>query len=108
MQSDEIAEAVRKERKIILDSLISLILKQLNSKQISYNLQFSATILNLWLVEVLIICNWIKIRNVLESVRICFQKDIPQPITKQILATLVSKYHVGADTILLSWVLKHP
>jgi hypothetical protein len=23
---------------------------------------------------------------------------------QQILATLVSKYHVGADTILLSWV----
>jgi predicted oxidoreductase len=24
------------------------------------------------------------------------------------LATLVSKYHLGADTILFPWVLKHP
>jgi predicted oxidoreductase len=31
-----------------------------------------------------------------------FRKDIPQTHRlKQILATLVSKYHVGADTILL-------
>jgi predicted oxidoreductase len=35
-----------------------------------------------------------------------FQKDIPQTHRlKKILATLVSKYHLGADTILLSWVL---
>jgi predicted oxidoreductase len=40
---------------------------------------------------------------------ICFQKGYSaNPSFKQILATLVSKYHVGADTILLSWVLKHP
>jgi hypothetical protein len=32
-----------------------------------------------------------------------FRKDIPQTHRLQILATLVSKYHVGADTILLSW-----
>jgi predicted oxidoreductase len=38
-----------------------------------------------------------------------FRKDIPQTHRlKKILATLVSKYHLGADTILLSWVLKHP
>jgi predicted oxidoreductase len=43
----------------------------------------------------------------LESVRFVFRKDIPQTHLQQILATLVSKYHVGADTILLSWV-KHP
>jgi predicted oxidoreductase len=24
------------------------------------------------------------------------------------LATLVSKYEIGADTILLAWILKHP
>jgi predicted oxidoreductase len=47
--------------------------------------------------------------NVLESVRICFQKGYSaNHRLQQILATLVSKYHVGADTILLSWVLKHP
>jgi predicted oxidoreductase len=44
----------------------------------------------------------------LESVRICFQKGYSANPSQQILATLVSKYHVGADTILLSWVLKHP
>jgi predicted oxidoreductase len=35
-----------------------------------------------------------------------FRKDIPQ--THRLQQILVSKYHVGADTILLSWVLKHP
>jgi hypothetical protein len=40
--------------------------------------------LNLWLTEVLIICNWIKF-NVLESVRICFQKGYSaNPSFKQI------------------------
>jgi predicted oxidoreductase len=27
---------------------------------------------------------------------------------KKLLATLVSKYHLGSDSILLSWILKHP
>lgn len=27
---------------------------------------------------------------------------------KKLLATLVSKYHLGSDTILLSWILQHP
>ena len=27
---------------------------------------------------------------------------------KKLLATLVEKYHVGSDTILLSWILQHP
>jgi len=27
---------------------------------------------------------------------------------KKLLATLVSKYHLGSDTILLSWILRHP
>jgi predicted oxidoreductase len=44
----------------------------------------------------------------LESVRFVFRKDIPQTHRlQQILATLVSKYHVGADTILL-FGIKHP
>jgi hypothetical protein len=34
---------------------------------------------------------------------ICFQKDIPNPSFKK-FSNMVSKYHVGADTILLSWV----
>jgi predicted oxidoreductase len=38
-----------------------------------------------------------------------FRKDIPQTRRlKQLLATLVSKYHLGSDSILLSWILKHP
>ncbi|MFV8269165.1 aldo/keto reductase [Flavobacterium sp. GT2N3] len=40
---------------------------------------------------------------------IVFRQDIPQTRRlKQLLATLVSKYHFGSDTILLSWILKHP
>jgi predicted oxidoreductase len=40
---------------------------------------------------------------------IVFREDIPQTHRlKKILATLVSKYSLGADTILLAWVLKHP
>ena len=27
---------------------------------------------------------------------------------RKLLATLVSKYEIGADTILLAWILKHP
>jgi hypothetical protein len=43
----------------------------------------------------------------LESVRICFQKRYSaNHRLQQILATLVSKYHVGADFTLLG--LKHP
>ncbi len=38
-----------------------------------------------------------------------FRKDIPQTHRlKKLLATLVSKYHLGSDTLLLSWVLRHP
>ena len=36
-----------------------------------------------------------------------FREDIPQTRRlKKLLATLVSKYHFGSDTILLSWILK--
>jgi predicted oxidoreductase len=48
-----------------------------------------------------------KIRD--ESVRICFQKDIPQTHRlKKNISNISFKNHLGADTILLSWVLKHP
>jgi predicted oxidoreductase len=36
-----------------------------------------------------------------------FRKISRKPIDKKILATLVSKYHLVADTF-YSWVLKHP
>ncbi|OCB77412.1 aldo/keto reductase [Flavobacterium crassostreae] len=38
-----------------------------------------------------------------------FRQDIPQTRRlKNLLATLVSKYHLGSDTLLLAWVLQHP
>jgi predicted oxidoreductase len=38
-----------------------------------------------------------------------FREDIEQTRRlKVLLAKLVEKYHVGADTLLLAWVLKHP
>jgi predicted oxidoreductase len=46
---------------------------------------------------------------VLESTWSVFRTDIPQTHRlKKLLATLVSKYGLGSDTLLLSWVLKHP
>jgi predicted oxidoreductase len=41
--------------------------------------------------------------------RFCFQKRYSTNQThEKLLATLVSKYHLGSDSILLSWILKHP
>jgi predicted oxidoreductase len=65
MQSDEIAEAVEKlksEGKIVDFGLSNFTNSQTElirqKEEVSYNqVQFSATILNLWLTEVLIICN---------------------------------------------------
>jgi predicted oxidoreductase len=38
-----------------------------------------------------------------------FREDNPQTRRlKKLLAKLVSKYEVGSDTILLSWILQHP
>jgi predicted oxidoreductase len=38
-----------------------------------------------------------------------FREDIEQTRRlKRILVKLVEKYHVGSDTILLSWILRHP
>jgi predicted oxidoreductase len=38
-----------------------------------------------------------------------FREDIEQTRRlKKLLAQLVDKYHLGADTILLAWILKHP
>ncbi|MNS07833.1 Oxidoreductase YdhF [compost metagenome] len=38
-----------------------------------------------------------------------FREDIPQTHRlKKLLATLVPKYELGSDTILLSWILQHP
>ena len=40
---------------------------------------------------------------------IVFREDIEQTRRlKKLLVQLVDKYHLGSDTILLAWVLKHP
>jgi predicted oxidoreductase len=38
-----------------------------------------------------------------------FREDIEQTRRlKKLLVQLVEKYHYGADTLLLAWILKHP
>jgi predicted oxidoreductase len=38
-----------------------------------------------------------------------FREDIEQTRRlKKLLVQLVEKYHLGSDTILLAWILKHP
>ena len=118
MQADEIAEAVLKlksERKIIdfgsstfTSSQTELIAQKTN---VSYNqIQFSAThheamldgSLDYMQVNDIRPMSW----NPLGTV---FREDIEQTRRlKKLLVQLVEKYGVGSDTILLSWILKHP
>ncbi|MFE3848275.1 aldo/keto reductase family oxidoreductase [Flavobacterium sp. LB3P45] len=118
MQADEIAEAVLKlksEGKIIDFGLSNFTATQTElirqKTAISYNqVQFSATNFQPMLDGSFDYMQMHNIRpmswNPLGSV---FREDIPQTHRlKKLLATLVSKYHLGSDTILLSWVLKHP
>jgi predicted oxidoreductase len=118
MQSDEIAEAVEKlksEGKIIdfglsnfTNSQTELIRKK---TEVSYNqVQFSATNFEPMVDGSF---DYMQLNNIRpmswNPLGFVFRKDIPQTYRlKKILATLVSKYHLGADTILLAWVLKHP
>ena len=118
MQSDEIAEAVDKlksEGKIIdfgLSNFTSSQTELIRQKTaVSYNqIQFSATNFEPMLDGSL---DYMQINNIrpmswnpLGSV---FRTDIPQTHRlKKLLANLVSKYGLGSDTLLLSWVLKHP
>lgn len=118
MQADEIAEAVLKlkaDGKIIdfgLSNFTSSQTELIRQKtEVLYNqVQFSATnfepmvdgSFDYMQVNNIRPMSW----NPLGSV---FRKDIPQTRRlKQLLATLVAKYHLGSDSILLSWVLKHP
>lgn len=118
MQADEIAEAVLKlksDGKIIdfgLSNFTSSQTELIRKKtEISYNqVQFSATnfepmvdgSFDYMQTHTIRPMSW----NPLGSV---FRGDIPQTHRlKKLLATLVSKYHFGSDTILLSWILKHP
>lgn len=118
MQSDEIAEAVSKlksDGKIIAFGLSNFTTSQTElirqKTEVSYNqVQFSATNFEPMLDGSFDYMQTHAIRpmswNPLGTV---FRNDNDQTRRlKKLLATLVSKYHFGADTILLSWILQHP
>lgn len=118
MNSDEIAEAVsqlKSEGKIIdfgLSNFTSSQTELIREKtEVSYNqIQFSATNYEPMTDGSLDYMQIHKIRpmswNPLGSV---FREDNEQTRRlKKLLATLVEKYHLGSDTILISWILKHP
>lgn len=118
MQADEIAEAIEKlksEGKIIDFGLSNFTTSQTElirqKTEVSYNqIPFSATNFEPMLDGSL---DYMQIHNIRpmswNPLGCVFREDIPQTHRlKKLLATLVSKYHLGSDTILLSWVLKHP
>ena len=118
MQADEIAEAVEKlksEGKIIdfgVSNFTSSQTELIRQKTpISYNqIQFSATDYQPMLDGSLDYMQLHQIRplswNPLGSV---FRQENMQTYRlRKLLATLVSKYEIGADMILLAWILKHP
>jgi predicted oxidoreductase len=118
MIADEIAEAVEKlksDGKIINFGLSNFTTSQtelIRSKtEVSYNqIQFSATHYEAILDGSLDYMQTHDIRpmswNPLGTV---FREDIDQTRRlKKLLVQLVEKYGVGSDTILLSWILKHP
>jgi predicted oxidoreductase len=118
MHSDEIAEAVLKlktEGKIIdfgLSNFTSSQTELIRQKtEISYNqVQFSATHLEAMLDGSF---DYMQIHNIRpmswNPLGTIFREDIEQTRRlKRILVKLVEKYHVGSDTILLSWILRHP
>ncbi|WP_333598935.1 aldo/keto reductase [Flavobacterium sp.] len=118
MVADEIAEAVAKlkqEGKIIDFGVSNFTASQTElirqKTEISYNqVQFSATHHEAMLDGSFDYMQLHGIRpmswNPLGTV---FREDIEQTRRlKKLLAQLVDKYHLGADTILLAWILKHP
>lgn len=118
MVADEIAEAIEKlksEGKIIDFGLSNFTTSQTelikNKTEVSYNqIQFSATHYEAMLDGSLDYMQTHDIRpmswNPLGTV---FREDIEQTRRlKKLLVQLVEKYCVGSDTILLSWILKHP
>jgi predicted oxidoreductase len=118
MEADEIAEAVEKlknEGKIKsfgLSNFTSTQTELIRKKtEVNFNqIQFSATHHEAMLDGSLDYMQLKSIRpmswNPLGTV---FKEDIEQTRRlKKILVELVEKYKVGSDTLLLSWVLKHP
>ncbi|MNE20348.1 Oxidoreductase YdhF [compost metagenome] len=118
MQADEIAEAVLKlktEGKIIdfgLSNFTSSQTELIRQKtEISYNqVQFSATNFEPMVDGSFDYMQMHNIRPMSWNPLGCvFREDIPQTHRlKKLLATLVPKYELGSDTILLSWILQHP
>ena len=118
MNSEEIAEAVEKlksDGKILDFGLSNFTPSQtdlIRSKtEVSYNqIQFSATDFEAMLNGSL---DHMQVNNIRpmawNPLGTVFRENTDQTKRlKTLLADLVSKYHVGSDTILLSWVLQHP
>lgn len=118
MQADEIAEAVEKlksEGKIIdfgLSNFTSSQTELIRQKtEASFNqVQFSATNFEPMVDGSLDYMQTHDIRpmswNPLGTV---FREDTKKTRRlKKLLSTLVEKYHLGSDTLLLAWILKHP
>ena len=118
MNSDEIAEAVEKlkaDGKILDFGLSNFTPSQTDlicsKTEVSYNqIQFSATDFEAMLNGSL---DHMQVNNIRpmawNPLGTVFRENTDQTKRlKTLLADLVSKYHVGSDTILLSWVLQHP
>ncbi|MCF6129866.1 aldo/keto reductase [Flavobacterium sp. AS60] len=118
MVADEVAEAVdklKKEGKIIdfgVSNFTAWQTELIRQKtEINYNqIQFSATHHEAMLDGSL---DYMQLHNIRpmswNPLGTVFREDIEQTRRlKRLLAQLVDKYHLGSDTILLAWVLKHP
>jgi predicted oxidoreductase len=118
MQADEIAEAVtqlKAEGKIIDFGVSNFTASQTElirqKTAISYNqIQFSATNFEPMLDGSL---DYMQINSIQplswNPLGTVFRADNEQTRRlKKLLASLVSKYHFGADTLLLAWILQHP
>lgn len=118
MVTDEIAEAVERlksDGKIIDFGLSNFTTSQtelIKSKtEVSYNqIQFSATHYEAMLDGSL---DYMQTHDISpmswNPLGMVFREDIEQTRRlKKLLVQLVEKYGVGSDTILLSWILKHP
>lgn len=118
MVADEIAQAVDilkssgKIKNFGVSNFTPLQTELIGQKtQVDYNqIQFSATHFEPMLDGSL---DYMQIHNIRpmawNPLGVVFRENTLQAIRlKNLLATLVSKYEVGADTILLAWILKHP
>lgn len=118
MKADEIAEAVEKlksEGKILdfgLSNFTSSQTDLIRSKtEVNYNqVQFSATHFEAMIDGSL---DYMQLHNITpmawNPLGTVFREDTSQTRRlKKLLATLVDKYHVGSDMILMAWILQHP